>query len=257
MNRREMIKMAGTAAVGATVLGVPMNLNAQEPGERRRRKLMVIGAHPDDPETCAGGTMCLFAEAGHEVVCVYLTRGEAGIEGMGPDEAAAIRVKECTRACEITGARHIFREARHRHHPLAHRLAPRPCGMRHAGARCLAKGGTHLHTLLLRGHERHTIADVPPHSLGQHRVGTRAQASGLQLPCEPAHGRHLSVARPHGKIPRAGMSLRGRRGIRHPHHRAPHPAVDCSKRPFTTRLVQIGQTENSTVFYFDMVNNRD
>ena len=108
MNRREMVKMAGTAAVGATVLGVPMNLNAQEPGERRRRKLMVIGAHPDDPETCAGGTMCLFAEAGHEVVCVYLTRGEAGIEGMGPDEAAAIRVKECTRACEITGARHIF-----------------------------------------------------------------------------------------------------------------------------------------------------
>ena len=100
--------MAGTAAVGATVLGVPMNLNAQEPGERRRRKLMVIGAHPDDPETCAGGTTCRFAEAGHGALRGHRTRGEAGIEGMGPDEAAAIRVKECTRACEITGARHIF-----------------------------------------------------------------------------------------------------------------------------------------------------
>lgn len=108
MNRREMIKMAGTAAVAATVLGIPMNVNAQGQPTVRKRKLMVIGAHPDDPETCAGGTMCLFTKAGHEVVCVYLTRGEAGIEGMSAAEAAAIRVEESTKACQVTGARHIF-----------------------------------------------------------------------------------------------------------------------------------------------------
>ena len=113
MNRREMIKMTGTAAVGAAVLGLATDANAQ-PGSdhnanpRRRLKVLAIGAHPDDPETCCGGTMCLFTDAGHEVVCVYLTRGEAGIAGKSHSEAAAIRVVESENACKVTGARHIF-----------------------------------------------------------------------------------------------------------------------------------------------------
>ena len=109
MNRREMIKTVGAAAMGATVLGIPVAGNAAASDNTgRRRKILVIGAHPDDPETGCGGTMCLLADAGHEVVCVYLTRGEAGIAGKSHDEAAAIRVEECKKACEITGARYIF-----------------------------------------------------------------------------------------------------------------------------------------------------
>ena len=112
MNRRDMIKMAGTAALGATVLGIPVAASAESAASndttRRRRKVLVIGAHPDDPETGCGGVMCLLADAGHEVVCVYLTRGEAGIAGKSHDEAAAIRVVESETACQITGARHIF-----------------------------------------------------------------------------------------------------------------------------------------------------
>ena len=110
MNRREMIKMTGAAAVGATVLGLPIGAEARQ-GEgktSRRRKVLVIGAHPDDPETGCGGTMCLLTEAGHEVVCVYLTRGEAGIPGKSASEAAAIRVVESENACRVTGARHVF-----------------------------------------------------------------------------------------------------------------------------------------------------
>ena len=107
-----MIKMTGTAAVGATVLGIPVSASAQEdnqqPSKQRRLKVLAIGAHPDDPETCCGGTMCLLHDAGHEVVCVYLTRGEAGIPGKSHSEAAAIRVVESENACKITGARHIF-----------------------------------------------------------------------------------------------------------------------------------------------------
>ena len=96
------------AALGATVLGIPVAANSSENNDKRRRKVLVIGAHPDDPETGCGGTMCLLADAGHDVVCVYLTRGEAGIPGKSHSEAAAIRVKESENACQITGARHIF-----------------------------------------------------------------------------------------------------------------------------------------------------
>ena len=52
MNRREMIKMTGAAALGATVLGLPAV--ASDNGrivDTNRRKILVIGAHPDDPET--------------------------------------------------------------------------------------------------------------------------------------------------------------------------------------------------------------
>lgn len=104
MNRREMLKLSGGAIALSALGGVPL----QADGKGERRKILVIGAHPDDPETGAGGTMCLLTRAGHEVVCVYLTRGEAGIEGKSHDEAAAIRVVESRNACEVTGARHIF-----------------------------------------------------------------------------------------------------------------------------------------------------
>ncbi|MBO7562623.1 MAG: PIG-L family deacetylase [Bacteroidales bacterium] len=72
------------------------------------KKVLVIGAHPDDPETGCGGTMILMKRAGYDVKCVYLTRGEAGIEGVKGDEAAKIRSEEVKNACAVTGADHVF-----------------------------------------------------------------------------------------------------------------------------------------------------
>lgn len=95
MNRRDMLKTAGSAAAISVLGGIPLNLSAKDKvSPRNRKKIMVIGAHPDDPETAAGGTMCLLSDAGHEVVSVYLTKGEAGIKGKSHDEAAAIREAE-------------------------------------------------------------------------------------------------------------------------------------------------------------------
>lgn len=71
-------------------------------------KVVVAGAHPDDPESGAGGTIALLADAGHDVVALYLTRGEAGIRGKTHDQAAAIRTAEATRACQILKARPVF-----------------------------------------------------------------------------------------------------------------------------------------------------
>ena len=108
-----MIKAAGGAAAATILGGIPLVAQSQEQTSKAvprggKRKILVIGAHPDDPETCAGGVMCLLTQAGHEVVCVYLTRGEAGIAGKSHDEAAAIRVVESERANAVVGTRHIF-----------------------------------------------------------------------------------------------------------------------------------------------------
>lgn len=72
------------------------------------KKALIIGAHPDDPETTCGGTMLMLKEQGCEVVSVYLTRGERGIGGKTLEEAAAIREAEALKACEMMGVRAVF-----------------------------------------------------------------------------------------------------------------------------------------------------
>ncbi|HEX6908343.1 MAG TPA: PIG-L family deacetylase, partial [Terriglobales bacterium] len=66
----------------AAAAGLPLlsgeGSSAQETG---RLKIVVAGAHPDDPESGCGGTIALYTDLGHEVTILYLTRGEAGIKG--------------------------------------------------------------------------------------------------------------------------------------------------------------------------------
>ncbi len=52
--------------------------------------------------------MARYAELGHEVVSLYLTRGEAGIRGKSHEEAARIRTAEAEQACKVLGARPVF-----------------------------------------------------------------------------------------------------------------------------------------------------
>lgn len=95
--------------LGAAALGLPLAASqAEQPAAARKLKVVVVGGHPDDPESGCGGTMARYTDLGHEVVILYLTRGEAGIPGKSHDEAAAIRSGECQKACEILKARPIF-----------------------------------------------------------------------------------------------------------------------------------------------------
>ena len=71
-------------------------------------KVLVIGAHPDDPESMCAGTMLKLKDMGAEVVAVYLTSGEAGIPGKTHQEARTIRQAEARKACEILGVRAVF-----------------------------------------------------------------------------------------------------------------------------------------------------
>jgi LmbE family N-acetylglucosaminyl deacetylase len=77
-------------------------------GAEKKARIIVVGAHPDDPESGCGGTIALYTSLGHEVIILYLTRGEAGIEGKTLQEAAAIRTAEAEKACAILKARPAF-----------------------------------------------------------------------------------------------------------------------------------------------------
>ena len=92
---------------GAVLAAVAGSLSTGE-AAGRRLKVIVVGAHPDDPESSCGGTIARFSDLGHEVVALYLTRGEAGIPGKTESEAAAIRTAEAQRACAILKARAVF-----------------------------------------------------------------------------------------------------------------------------------------------------
>lgn len=102
-----MITSTGGAAI--TAIGLPMLAeDSPQTPAARRLKVIVAGGHPDDPESSAGGTMARYADLGHEVVALYLTRGEAGIPGKSHAEAARIRTAEAEKACAILKARALF-----------------------------------------------------------------------------------------------------------------------------------------------------
>ena len=71
-------------------------------------RVVVFGAHPDDPESGCGGLIALLTRAGHEVIVGYATcyRGDRKIGG---EPEAVVRRREATAACKLLGAKpHFF-----------------------------------------------------------------------------------------------------------------------------------------------------
>ncbi len=73
-----------------------------------KKKVLVIGAHPDDPESCAGGTILKMLDAGFDVKVVYFTRGERGIPNVSLQESARVRMAESVEACKKLGVPYVF-----------------------------------------------------------------------------------------------------------------------------------------------------
>ena len=105
VTRRDALRLlampVAIAAVGSVPLGASRRARVRSPA---RLKVLVAGGHPDDPESGCGGTIARYVDAGHAVTVLYLTRGEAGIEGKSHSEAARIRTAEAERACGVLGA---------------------------------------------------------------------------------------------------------------------------------------------------------
>jgi len=101
------------AALGVIPLAEPRPLAfAEQPHsavvEELSLKIVCVGAHPDDPESGCGGTLARYAELGHKLTIVYLTRGEAGSGYKSREEAATIRTAEAGVACRTLGAKAVF-----------------------------------------------------------------------------------------------------------------------------------------------------
>lgn len=107
ITRRELLERSSVVAASMSA-GLPLLARHASNEPSAKLKIMVAGAHPDDPESGCGGTIAGYSDLGHEVVVLYLTRGEAGIPGKTAPEAAAIRTAECQKACSILKARPIF-----------------------------------------------------------------------------------------------------------------------------------------------------
>ena len=112
ITRRNML--GKTSLLGTTVaVGLPListaveGLADQEPSTTKSRfKVVVTGGHPGDPEYGCGGTIALYSDLGHEVVILYLNKGEGGKQAS--HDTSPVRVAEAAKACEILKARPAF-----------------------------------------------------------------------------------------------------------------------------------------------------
>jgi LmbE family N-acetylglucosaminyl deacetylase len=108
VTRRNFLKEASVLAAPLLVASVAPPLTAAATGASRQLKLVWVGAHPDDPESGCAGRLSRYAELGHSVTLVYLTRGERGIQDKGLDEAGKTRTTECEKACRVMGSHPRF-----------------------------------------------------------------------------------------------------------------------------------------------------
>ena len=104
-SRRNFFKKVSSISLAIA----PLSVLASSPSKDQAAvKVLCVGGHPDDPESGCGGTLAKLSAAGHDVISVYLTRGEAGIDGKTHSEAAAIRSKEAEAACKLLNIKSHF-----------------------------------------------------------------------------------------------------------------------------------------------------
>ena len=100
-----MIGLRLLSCLMAIAAVVPTGAALAQGGEGPLR-ILVIGAHPDDPEK-VGGTMAKFVAQGHQVRLVSLTNGNAGHFSMGGGPLAQRRYEETQCAGRAIGAEYV------------------------------------------------------------------------------------------------------------------------------------------------------
>jgi LmbE family N-acetylglucosaminyl deacetylase len=68
---------------------------------------LAVVAHPDDMEYGAASAVARWTSEGKRVAYLLVTRGEAGIDTMAPDEVVALRAVEQRRSCDVVGVEEL------------------------------------------------------------------------------------------------------------------------------------------------------
>jgi len=73
------------------------------------QKVLVVLAHPDDPEFFCGATITRWVKAGHQIIYCLLTCGDKGTKDLtlNSDELCSIRQGEQKKAAEILGVKDV------------------------------------------------------------------------------------------------------------------------------------------------------
>lgn len=76
---------------------------------QEKKKILIVLAHPDDPEYFCGGTIAKWADEGNEISYCLLTRGEKGIneEFNSTYEISQLRIEEQRKAASVLGVKDI------------------------------------------------------------------------------------------------------------------------------------------------------
>ncbi len=72
------------------------------------KKILAVGAHPDDVEIMCSGTLFLLKELGYEIHLVSLTLGDCGSVEHSAEEISRIRRQEAQNACKVLGAAYHY-----------------------------------------------------------------------------------------------------------------------------------------------------
>ncbi len=88
-----------------------MEISPLQPEEwTEKKRILVILAHPDDPEFFFGGSIARWISAGHEVFYCLLTMGDKGGNDLQitPEQLASIRIVEQQNAAKVLGVKEVF-----------------------------------------------------------------------------------------------------------------------------------------------------
>jgi N-acetylglucosamine malate deacetylase 1 len=97
LSRRSILRRSSGLAGSAALLAA----QEKRPEPDRKLRVVAVGGHSDDPQTCAGGTLALFADQGHDVVALTLTGGPPPPPTANPKERSVKNRLDSGNAAEI------------------------------------------------------------------------------------------------------------------------------------------------------------
>ncbi len=224
MNRTRVVGKSGlvayllAAVLCAAAWESAFGQEAQKKPPPHKLRVVVVGAHCDDPESGAGGLIVSLTRAGHEVIVAYTVCFRDDRKCFGQPEAQ-VRQKEAEAACKIMGATAKFfpyaceKLGGRRGHgesgffvvgpgPAGYRGDPLAAGHpsqspRHQFHRvAMLPSAGRLESLFLRGRDRAAKPRLPSRVVSRHWCSSGDERTGVFLPQESGPDRFLANSRP-------------------------------------------------------------